>query len=55
MAKDKQARSYIKLQSSASSHCYFTQKNRRNTTGKMEIKKYDPIVRKHVMYKEGKL
>jgi len=55
MAKDKQARNYIKLQSSASSHCYFTEKNRRNTTAKLEIKKYDPIVRKHVAYKEAKL
>jgi large subunit ribosomal protein L33 len=24
-------------------------------TGKMEIKKYDPVARKHVMYKEGKI
>ena len=55
MAKDKQARSYIKLQSSASHHCYFTEKNRRNTTAKLEIKKYDPVVRKHVVYKEAKL
>ncbi len=55
MAKNKEARGYIKLQSSASHHCYYTEKNRRNTTGKLEVKKYDPVVRKHVTYKEAKL
>ncbi|MEA5669426.1 50S ribosomal protein L33, partial [Stenotrophomonas sp. MH1] len=25
------------------------------TPGKMEFLKYDPVVRKHVMYKEGKI
>jgi len=24
-------------------------------TGKMEIKKFDPVVRQHVMYKEAKI
>ena len=31
------------------------QNNKRNMPEKMEIKKYDPVVRKHVMYKEGKI
>ncbi|MCX7664179.1 MAG: 50S ribosomal protein L33 [Gemmataceae bacterium] len=52
--KSKEARSYIKMVSSASDHCYFVQKNRNNTKERLELKKYDPIVRKHVMYKEGK-
>ena len=30
-------------------------KNKRNTPGKMEIKKFDPVVRKHVMFKEAKI
>jgi large subunit ribosomal protein L33 len=30
-------------------------KNKRNQPGKMEIKKFDPVVRQHVMYKEGKI
>jgi large subunit ribosomal protein L33 len=52
--KSKDARSYIKIVSSESSHCYFVQKNRNNTKNRLELRKYDPIVRKHVMYKEGK-
>lgn len=51
----KEARSYVKLQSSESAHCYYVQKNRRNTAGKLELRKYDPVVRKHVLYREGKL
>ncbi len=52
--KSKDARSYIKLVSSESSHCYFVQKNRNNTKNRLELRKFDPIVRKHVMYTEGK-
>jgi large subunit ribosomal protein L33 len=55
MAKgNKEARSYVKLQSSESPHCYYVQKNRRNTTKRLELRKYDPVVRKHVVYQEGK-
>ncbi len=52
--KSKDARSYVKMVSSESSHCYFVQKNRNNTKNRLELRKFDPIVRKHVMYKEGK-
>tara|TARA_B100000949_G_C13950488_1_gene312680 strand:+ start:405 stop:560 length:156 start_codon:yes stop_codon:yes gene_type:complete len=46
----------IKLVSTAGTgHFYMTKKNKRNTTGKLERKKYDPVVRKHVIYKESKL
>ncbi len=46
----------IKLVSSAKTgHYYTTLKNKRNTPEKMEMKKYDPVVRKHVMYKESKI
>ena len=56
MAKGKEARGLIKLQSSESSHCYFTQKNRNNSKERIQLKKYDPTLRKRVMYKEaGKL
>ena len=49
-------RDKIKLVSSANTgHYYTTTKNRRATTDKMEIKKYDPVVRKHVIYKESKI
>jgi large subunit ribosomal protein L33 len=45
-----------KLVSSAGTgHFYTTTKNKRNMPEKMEIKKFDPVVRKHVIYKEGKI
>ena len=49
-------RDKIRLISSAGTgHFYTTDKNKKNTPGKMEFLKYDPVVRKHVMYKEGKI
>jgi large subunit ribosomal protein L33 len=52
----KSARDKIKLVSSANTgHYYTTTKNKRNMPDKMEIKKYDPVVRKHVVYKEAKI
>jgi len=32
-----------------------TKKNPKNNTNKLELKKYDPVVRKHVTFKEGKI
>ena len=56
MAKKKAAaREFIKLKSAESSHFYVTQKNRKNSEGKLEVKKYDPVLRRHVVYKETKL
>jgi large subunit ribosomal protein L33 len=48
------ARETIKLRSTESSHFYSTTKNKRNTTARLEMKKYDPILRRHVKYKEEK-
>lgn len=49
-------REKIKLVSSAGTgHFYTTYKNKRNTPNKLEFKKYDPVVRKHVIYREAKL
>ena len=49
-------RDKIKLVSSAGTgHYYTTTKNKRNQPDKMEISKYDPVVRKHVTYKEAKI
>ena len=49
-------REKIKLESTAGTgHYYTTSKNKRTMPEKMEIKKYDPVVRKHVLYKEGKI
>ncbi|MGH8614911.1 MAG: 50S ribosomal protein L33 [Gammaproteobacteria bacterium] len=49
-------REKIKLVSTAGTgHFYTTSKNKRNTPDKISIKKFDPVVRKHVAYKEAKL
>jgi large subunit ribosomal protein L33 len=49
-------REKIKLLSSAGTgHFYVFTKNKRLHPDKMEIKKYDPVVRKHVSYKETKI
>ena len=55
MAK-KGVREKIKLESTADTGFFYTtRKNKRNTTSKLEMKKYDPIVRKHVVFKETKI
>ncbi len=52
----KSNRDTIKLVSSAGTgHYYTTTKNKRTMPEKMEIKKYDPVVRQHVAYKEAKI
>ncbi len=49
-------RDKIKLESSeGTGHFYTTTKNKRTMPEKMSIKKYDPIARKHVIYKEAKI
>ncbi len=46
----------IKLVSSADTgHYYVTKKNSRTMTEKMVKKKYDPIAKKHVEYRESKI
>ena len=46
----------IKLVSTADTGYYHvTRKNPRNTTDKLELKKYDPVARKHVLFKEHKI
>ena len=52
----KSARDKIKLVSTAGTgHYYTTAKNKRLHPEKMETKKYDPVVREHVIYKEAKI
>jgi len=49
-------RDKIKLVSSANTgHYYTTTKNKRLHPDKMQVTKYDPVVRKHVPYKESKI
>ena len=49
-------RDKIRLNSTANTdHIYTTDKNKRTMPDKMEIKKFDPVARKHVIYKEAKI
>tara|TARA_B100000029_G_C16846896_1_gene694012 strand:- start:263 stop:430 length:168 start_codon:yes stop_codon:yes gene_type:complete len=46
----------IKLESTAGTgYFYTTKKNPRTMTEKLELKKYDPKARKHVIFKEAKI
>ena len=46
----------IKLVSTADTGFYYvTKKNPRTMTEKLSLKKYDPVARKHVEFKEGKI
>lgn len=46
----------IKMESTAGTGYFLTTtKNPRNHPEKMELKKYDPVVRKHVIFKEKKV
>ena len=46
----------IRLNSTAGTgHFYVTKKNAKTMTEKMSVKKYDPVRREHVEYKEGKI
>jgi large subunit ribosomal protein L33 len=52
----KGGREKIKLESSAGTgHFYTTDKNKKTKPEKIEIMKFDPKARKHVMYKQTKL
>lgn len=46
----------IKLVSSADTgYFYVAKKNPRNMTEKLRLRKYDPVARKHVIFKESKM
>jgi len=52
----KKEREKIKLLSTADTGFYYTTtKNKKNTPDKLEFKKYDPVARKHVTFKEAKI
>ncbi len=54
MAKKAGARETIKMKSSESPHMFTTTKNKRNTPDRLQLKRYDPVVKKHVLYKEAR-
>ena len=53
MAK-KGNRIIVKMKSTESGHMYYTEKNRRNDSQRLELRRYDPVIRKHVLYRETK-
>lgn len=53
MAK-KNAREKIKMKSTESSEVYWTMKSKRNTPDRIELKKYDRKLKRHVVFKEAK-
>lgn len=56
MAKKGKVRENVRMNSSADTgHFYIRSKNKREHPEKLEYRLFDPIIRKHVMYKEGKL
>lgn len=54
MAK-KGPRVTVKMVSKDGKHVYYTQKNTRNTTDKLKLKKYNPVTQQHEEYTEGKM
>ena len=49
MAKKNDLRPLIKLRSTAGTgYTYVTRKNRRNDPDRLSLRKYDPIIRRHV-------
>lgn len=54
-SKRTELRPLVKLRSTAGTgYTYVTRKNRRNDPERMVLRKYDPIVRRHVEFKEAR-
>ncbi|MGM0439620.1 MAG: 50S ribosomal protein L33 [Chlamydiota bacterium] len=47
-------REKVKLKSTESSEFYYTEKNKTQTPGRLELKKFDKSLRKHVTFRETK-
>ena len=55
MAKSTEVRPVIKLRSTAGTgYTYVTRKNRRNDPDRLTLTKYDPTLRKHVLFREDR-
>lgn len=54
MAKKNKSVQVVHLKSPETGHMYHTIKNKKKHPDRMELRKYDPILRQHVMYKEEK-
>jgi large subunit ribosomal protein L33 len=47
-------REIIKLKSTESTEIYWTTKNKKNGSGRLELKKYDKKLKRHVIFREAK-
>ncbi|QRY61835.1 50S ribosomal protein L33 [Gordonia sp. PDNC005] len=55
MSRGTDLRPIVKLASSAGTgYTYVTRKNRRNNPDRLTLRKYDPIVKRHVEFKESR-
>ena len=55
MARGTDVRPVIKLKSTAGTgYTYVTRKNRRNDPDRVVVRKYDPVVRQHVDFREAR-
>lgn len=53
MARGNVKRPIVKMRSTAGTgYMYVTRKNKINTRERLELKKYDPVAREHVIFKE---
>ena len=52
MARKKADRLPVTMQSTESSHRYLTEQNRKNDPGRLELRRYDPVLKRHVLYRE---
>ncbi len=52
MPKKSGSRETVKMKSTESPHMFTTTKNKRNNPDRLQLKRYDPVLRKHVLYKE---
>jgi large subunit ribosomal protein L33 len=43
------------LSTAGTGYAYYTTKNKKKSPDKLSFKKYDPVVRKHVEFKEAKM
>jgi large subunit ribosomal protein L33 len=54
MAKKEGVRVNVQMRSTESHYMYMLSKNKRNNPERLELRKYDPVLRKHVAFKEKK-
>ncbi len=48
-------RTKVKLRSTAGTgYTYITEKNRRNSPDRLELRRFDPVVRQHVLFREAR-